>query len=138
MVDYVSALGTAAQALKLVQDLRNIEKAFDAAELRLKVADLTVALADLKIALTEARDEVQSKVSEIARLKALMVRTADMTEFKGFKYVKGSDGKPRGHAFCSVCEQKQGLLFNLAIGPGGNQFCPHCKSVFGKVHVFGQ
>ena|SRR5438132_12464431 len=138
MVDFVNAFAIAAQALKLVQELRGIEKAFDAAELKLKVADLTVALADLKIALTEARDEIQTKVDEIARLKASIGRTADMVEYKGLKYVKGSDGNPRGHAFCSVCEQKEGLLFNLAIGPGGNQFCPHCKSAFGRVHVFGQ
>ena len=43
MVDFVTALATASQALKLLNDLRGIDKAYDQAELKLKIAELTSA-----------------------------------------------------------------------------------------------
>jgi hypothetical protein len=43
MVDIMTALATAGQAIKLAQELRGIDKAIDAAEFKLKIADLTVA-----------------------------------------------------------------------------------------------
>jgi hypothetical protein len=49
MIDWPLAFSTASQALKLVNDLRAIEKEFSRAELKLKIAELTTALADLKI-----------------------------------------------------------------------------------------
>jgi hypothetical protein len=64
MVDLVTALATAAQAIKLAQDLRGIDKAIDAAEYKLKIADLTNALSDIKIALTDAKEELASKDAE--------------------------------------------------------------------------
>jgi hypothetical protein len=63
MVDFITALATAGQAIKLVQDLRGIDKAVDAAEYKIKIADLTGALADLKHALIEAKDDLASKAT---------------------------------------------------------------------------
>jgi len=51
MVDIMTALATASQAIKLTQDLRGIDKAMDAAEFKLKIADLTSVLSDIKMAL---------------------------------------------------------------------------------------
>ena len=136
MVDIMTALATASQAIKLANELRGIDKAMDAAEFKLKIADLTMALSDIKLALTDARDEIHAKNEEIKILESTLARTAEMVEENGYKYLKTSVGKPRGHAFCPVCEQKDGYLFNLASGPGRNEFCPHCKSVFGHVAVY--
>jgi soluble cytochrome b562 len=136
MVDIMTALATAGQAIKLANDLRGIDKAMDAAEYKLKIAELTSALSDIKVALTEARDEIRSRDEEIKRLQGAMKRAADTVERKGFKYDKKDDGNPTGHAYCPVCEQKEGQFFHLASGPGRNEFCPHCKSVFGHVTVF--
>jgi hypothetical protein len=69
MVDFITAFATAGQAIKLVQDLRGIDKAVDAAEYKNKIADLTGALADLKFALIEAKDDLAIKDAEIERLK---------------------------------------------------------------------
>ncbi len=136
MVDFVTAFATASQALKLVQDLRGIEKAFDAAELKLKIADLTGALADLKMTLTEARDEIQSKKEEIKFLEEQLLLVAETIEANGYKYRKGLDGTPAGHAFCPVCQQKEGMLIQLVTGPERNEFCPNCKGAFGHVSVY--
>jgi hypothetical protein len=47
MIDWPLALSTASQAIKLVNDLRTIDKEVSHADLKLKIADLTTALADL-------------------------------------------------------------------------------------------
>lgn len=69
MADFATALATASQALKLVNDL-----AFDAAALKSKIADLNMALADLKSTLIDAKEEIAAKQTEIDRLNALLKR----------------------------------------------------------------
>jgi hypothetical protein len=135
MVDIMGALATASQAIKLVQDLRGIDRAMDAAEYKLKIADLTDALSNIKLALTDAKEDLASKDAEIDKLKKQFQRRADTVEYQGFKYDKGKDGKPRGVAYCSVCEQKSGLLFHLNRVEG-NHICPNCKSNFGRTNLF--
>src|SRR5690242_14862286 len=54
MIDWPTAFSTAAQAIKLVNELRSIDKEVNLAELKLKIADLTSSLADIKLTLTEA------------------------------------------------------------------------------------
>lgn len=137
MADIITALATAGQAVKLAQDLRGIDKAIDAAEFKLKIADLTVALSDIKLALAEAKEELTAKDAEIAALKKQFQRSAETIEVKGFKYKKGEDGKPRGAAFCPVCEQKHGQFYHLTRLMG-KDFCPHCKAAFERVMIYGE
>jgi DNA repair exonuclease SbcCD ATPase subunit len=129
MVDFVTALATASQALKLLNDLCGIDKAYDQAELKLKIADLTTALADLKIVLSDARDELNKKQSEIEDLKNLMKRKADLVEVAGYKYDKNTDGQPTGAPYCPVCEQKLGLLIHITHVLHTQQ-CPSCQGYF--------
>jgi soluble cytochrome b562 len=136
VVDIMSALATASQAIKLAQDLRGIDRAIDAAEYKLKIADLTSALSDIKLALTDAKEDLATKDAEINKLKRQFQRLTETVEYQGFKYDKGKDGKPSGAAYCPVCEQKTGLLFHLSWMEGDN-FCPNCKANFSRVHVFG-
>jgi hypothetical protein len=86
MVDFALALSTVSQALKLANDLRGIEKAYDAAEAKLKIAQLMSNLADLKITLVDAKDEVATKQAEIDRLTALFKRHTELIEANGYKY----------------------------------------------------
>ena len=96
----VGALARASQAIKLVQELRGIDKALDAAEYKLTIADLTSSLSDIKLALTDAKEELASKDAEVEKLKKRFQRLADTVEFAGLKYDKGPDGKPRGWPYC--------------------------------------
>jgi hypothetical protein len=96
MVDFITAFATAGQAIKLVQDLRGIDKAVDAVEYENKIADLTGALADLKFALIEAKDDLAIKDAEIDRLKKQLPRRAEFVEHNGYSYDKGKDGQPKG------------------------------------------
>ncbi|MBR1275038.1 hypothetical protein [Bradyrhizobium sp. AUGA SZCCT0283] len=137
MVDIMTALATAGQAIKLAQELRGIDKAINAAEFKLKIADLTVALSEIKLALAEAKEELTGKDAEIAALKKQFQRSAQTIEVKGFKYKKGEDGKPKGAAFCPVCEQKHGQFYHLTRLMG-KDVCPHCKAVFERVMIYGE
>ena len=137
MVDIMTALATASQAMKLAQDLRGIDKAMDAAEYKLKIADLTVVLADIKIALTDAREELESKDAEIENLKKRFQRSAETVELRGFKYNKGADGNPKGKPYCPVCEQKSGHFFHLTRIEGQDH-CPHCKAKFHLVTIYNE
>jgi DNA repair exonuclease SbcCD ATPase subunit len=129
MVDFALALSTVSQALKLANDLRGIEKAYDAAELKLKIAELTEKLADLKVTLIDAKDEIATKQAEIDRLGSLLKRHAELIEVDGYKYDKGSDGKAKGHAYCPVCEQS-GSLIHVVTLLGEHQQCPKCKALY--------
>ena len=136
MVDIPTALTIASHSIKLLQDLRGIDKSFDAAEFKLKIADLNTALADLKLALTDAREELSSKDVEIGKLKAQFRRFSETVEVKGFKYDKKDDGTPRGFAYCQVCEQKEGLLIHLTRIESIDM-CPNCKAKYQDVMIYG-
>jgi hypothetical protein len=132
MVDFVTALATAGQAIKLAQDLRGIDKALDAAEYKLKIADLTSALADLKNALVEAKEEAKGKEEEFKALEANFLILKETVLFEGYQYDKGPDGKPSGSPYCPVCMQKEGYMFHTTTTnkAGRPEQCPGCKAEF--------
>jgi hypothetical protein len=141
VIDWPLALSTAAQAIKLANELRSIDKEVSQAELKLKVADLTGALADLKMTLTEARGDATEKDEEIARLKKLQRRLVDDTvELYGYRYRKRTDGKEggAGNPFCDACLQKAGLLIEIAdtMEPGRPLQCPSCKAKYSGLRTY--
>jgi hypothetical protein len=142
VIDWPLAFSTASQAIKLVNDLRSIDKEVGQAELKLKIADLTTALADLKMTLTEARSEAGEKDAEIARLKKLQRRLEDETiELYGYRYRKRKDGKQggAGNPFCEVCLQKEGLLIETATMAGKGIMalqCPNCNGRYDGVRTY--
>jgi len=142
VIDWPVAFATASQAIKLVNDLRSIDKEVGQAELKLKIADLTTALADLKMTLTEASSDAVEKDAEIARLKKMQHRLTDETvEMYGYRYRKRKDGKgpAAGNPFCDVCYQKDGLLIETACVPGKGIMavqCPNCKATYGGLRTY--
>jgi len=141
MIDWPLAFSTAAQALKLANEFRSIDKEISQAELKLKVAGLTTALADLKMTLTEAKNDAAEKDGEIARLKTLQRRLAEETiELYGYQYRKRTDGKQggAGNPFCDVCLQKEGLLIETThLHEAGRPLqCPNCKATYGDLRTY--
>jgi hypothetical protein len=129
MVDFVMALSTAPQVLKLLNELRGVDKAFDAAALKLKIAKLSGAVSDLKLALVDAKEEIAGKQKEIDRLEGLMKRHAELIEAGGYKYDKNEKGKATGHAYCPVCEQA-GTLVHVAMLLDEHQQCPMQSALY--------
>jgi hypothetical protein len=139
MVDLMTAIATATQAINLAKQIREADNAFGNAEWKFKTADLNSALADLKNALIDAKEEIRAKDDEIKRLSTLMHKWSETVEVKGFHYDKDSDGNPRGAPYCPVCFQKDGFMFHLTNLPGTGSLkkhCPHCKAVYGISSLF--
>jgi hypothetical protein len=141
MIDWSIALHTASQALTLVNDLRKIDKEFDKAEFKLKIADLTATLADLKTTLVDAKAEATDKKETIERLKAVNRRVKDdLIEYHGYLYRKQSNDatKPAGNPFCDVCLQKDGLLFETSTRQmsGRPVVCPHCNARYDDLGTY--
>ena len=142
MIDWPVAFSTASQAIKLVNDLRVIDKEFSQAELKLKIADLTTTLADLKMTLTDAKNEAAEKDATIERLNKLHRRLVeDTVEQYGYRYRKRTDerGAAAGNPFCDVCFQKEGLLIETATmaGKGITALqCPNCKGRYDGLHTY--
>jgi hypothetical protein len=137
-MDIMTGISAVAQALNVANWLRGIEKEFDVAEFKIKVADLYSALADAKVSLAEAKTEMESKQAEIEALKAQFQVRANTVEHAGYKYEQGPDGKPVGHAFCPVCESN-GKMTRTTYSLTGNRYevcCPRCKAIYGGVVHF--
>jgi hypothetical protein len=61
------ALTVVSKTLELTKGLRDIDHKIEVADLKAKAADIYLAMADL-MALVEARDQIDGKEKEIARL----------------------------------------------------------------------
>jgi hypothetical protein len=105
VVDFVSALATAAQAIKLTQDLRGIQKEFDEAEWKLKVAELNGTLADLKSTLVDAKEEMAGKDDELKLLGDNFLVLKETVEYRGYRYDKTAAGGPKAiHTVPYACK----------------------------------
>ena len=61
---FIGAIATATKAIEGLKLRMDLEKAFDEASFKLRIADITSNLADLKIALGEAKSEAAEKNAE--------------------------------------------------------------------------
>jgi hypothetical protein len=136
-MDIMTGISAVAQALNVANWLRGIEKEFDAAEFKIKIADLYSALADAKVALADAKTEMDSKQAEIADLVAQFQVRADTVSSNGYKYERGPDGRPVGYPFCPVCESNGKMTRTTFTGKvRGEVGCPRCKAVYRYVEHF--
>jgi|KBSMisStaDraftv2_1062788.scaffolds.fasta_scaffold830844_2 Zn finger protein HypA/HybF involved in hydrogenase expression len=132
-MDFAVALASAAQALNVVKQLREIDTAMSVAELKAKMADLYGKLADVRMALTDAQEEVRVKDAEIAVLKKRQIEAKPTIEVRGFQHEE-VDGKPKGLPYCPNC-----LLEGIQIRPARVLHayqCPKCKSNFSNLNNF--
>lgn len=67
-MDLAGGLAAVSQALGIAKALKDIDKSFDTAVHKARVAELYEALADVKMALSDAREELHAKEKEIKRL----------------------------------------------------------------------
>jgi tetratricopeptide (TPR) repeat protein len=138
MVDFATAIATATNAYNALKELRAAEKAYDEATYKLKISELVTTISELRETLAQARDEARDREQAIAALERSFERKSDLVEFRGYKYEKRpDDGKPAGHPYCPVCEQK-GLLFlmHTAYKTGRPEQCPSCKTEITGANVF--
>lgn len=139
-MDLASAIAVAAQAVGIAKDLREIDKGFDVAELKARMADLYNNLADVRMALVDAQIDMREKDSEIEQLKSAFQLQRSLVERCGYKYEAFDSGEPKGDAFCPRCEQNHGRFYRLVPRENaarGSMDCPECKAHFTQVPRFG-
>jgi rubrerythrin len=135
MADFVMMLNVIGQGIGLVKELNDVNKHFDEATLKLKIAELSGVLASTQIALSELQVEMNKKDQEINRLKSAFAEKSELTEHDGFQYRRGPDGLPRGRLYCPVCLAKGELLMTIEAGDGTE--CPSCKKPRYYGNIFG-
>jgi hypothetical protein len=135
-MDFVTAITSVTKGFEILKTMQDIDKNFDAASYKAKIAELFVALADAKRDLVDARDEVAAKENEIERLKQTFRRRAEATVVvRGRRYEVRPDGKPMGMPYCDRCETVDGILIRLVRVTGEHNYtavCPQCKTDFGR------
>lgn len=139
-MDIPLALTAMSKSLEVLKAIREIDKDFDAASYKAKIAELMSSVAEARIALADARDEIAAKDKEIARLKdGLKFREDHTIVVRGRRYEKGSNGKPIGMPFCERCDTVDGLLIRIASTSSKDGYvaiCPQCKANYGREHGY--
>jgi hypothetical protein len=133
-MDIIGGISAATEGLKLVNELRKIDKEVDKAELKLRLVELADKLLDAKQALQEAQERQFELISEIKELKAQALQRARLRDFDGLLFEMGEDGAHIGEPYCNQCYIKEEKLFRLIMGPfaGGSHRCSNCGGVFGR------
>lgn len=127
-MDIAAGLALATQALGIAKEIRDLDKGFDSAENKAKMADLYNAIGDVKMTLADAREEIRSLEQINSELKKSFEFKETLVEHEGYKYIPYED-EPSGMPFCPVCEKNDGKYFLLTRKKGFVQFeCPNCKS----------
>jgi hypothetical protein len=131
MADIATTLTLLGNAVKVVRDLNQIDREYDKAELKLKIAELSGALANAQMTLSEAQQELNGKDAEIAKLRKVFEEKQTLVEYNGFHYRKRADGSPQGTPYCRRCLQ-EGKLFltSIVMKTGRPMACPECKAEY--------
>jgi superfamily II helicase len=136
-MDIITALQATSQGLSVLKQLRDIEKQFDVATLKIQIAELAEALTTARLTLVEAQEELAKKDGEIAILKRNFEKVADTVEHEGFHYDKGEGDQPTGLPYCPRCQTLNGILMRVTRVQSkqrGTVCCPHCKAEYSHVH----
>jgi hypothetical protein len=80
-LDIAAGLTLLGQATNIVKGLREIDKGFDLAALKARMADLYGTLADVKIALSDARETIHDRDRKIKQLEQKIAALAPPERF---------------------------------------------------------
>jgi hypothetical protein len=130
LLQAMKSLKTANDALAY---LRDVDKKFDKAELKLKVVELTDLLADTQRNVNEAQkenDALRARIDELEQAQDV----AGNVFTRGNLYFKREEDGESG-PFCPRCYVKEEMLMPLTkLDPifrdMGSYNCPECKAVF--------
>lgn len=134
-MDIASGIVAVTQGLSVAKALRGIEKSYDEATYKAKVAEVIEALTDAKLALAEAKDSMAERDKEIERLKAAFEAKAALAAGEGgYSYITDDGGEPIGYPVCPKCEQINGRVMQTKEHEhSGKSRCPACGDVFTPV-----
>jgi len=131
-MDIVAAIATGTKAIEVLKAIKDINKSFDDATWKGKVAELISDIADMKIALTEANDKVITLEKEKQDLLAKVIFKSEKTIYEsGWLYEVFDDGKIAELPFCQSCTT-DGNYVRISYAALGQDksMCPRCKTLY--------
>ena len=137
-MDIASGIAAITQGLSIAKALRGIEKNFDEATYKAKVAEVIESLTDAKLAMAEAKEDLAERDKEIERLKSdFQLRTNLVSDRGDYKYVANEAGEPLGYPVCPRCKVLHGRIVQLKQDGGlMNARCPACSTKFSPVTAY--
>jgi len=131
-MDLISGISAASEALKLIKDLRGIDRQLDVAELKLRLADLVDNLLEAKEALQDAKQERSELIDQIDALNAAMHQHAKMVDENGLLFELDKNGNRAGEPFCNQCFVRENKLYRLIQSKwnqGPRYDCKNCNTM---------
>jgi hypothetical protein len=127
--DFQSIAESITSAIGIAKALISADRAFDKAELKLKLADLMVDLADARTQMAEMQDVVYRMGDEITELGKKLKFAGSMV-YRAPYYVSVVDERADG-PYCANCWDAKKSAIRLYEWSAGPWICNTCKS---KVH----
>ncbi len=133
-MDIIGGISAATEGLKILNELRKIDKDLDKAELKLRLTEIVDKLLDSKQALQEAQEREFALRNELRHLEARLEDTGRLEDQDGLLFRLDDADTRVGEPYCNQCHVKEGKLYRLLYGPyfGGSHKCSNCDGVFGK------
>ena len=128
-MDIITAIAAGTKALEALKTVQDINKSYDAATWKAKVAELMSDVADMKLALIEANDKIRMFEKEKDALTAKVLFKAEQTKYEnGHLFEVFENGEIAEFAFCQNC-LTNGKFVRIARSANDHSaFCPGCKS----------
>ncbi|WP_312328392.1 hypothetical protein [Stenotrophomonas sp.] len=126
------AFQTIKHGTEIVKGLAAADKAFDQAEIKLKLNDVTGLLLDARAAVTDANDQLIERDAEIGRLREALRNKDEVTKQHDAYYTKDGEGQPMGAPYCMKCFEVDHRLVHLISSARADikVVCPQCKNQF--------
>lgn len=124
-----AALASLRSAADIVRYFRDSKNALDSAEANMKLAELLNAIADAKNEMATIKEQLLEKDERIAQLERENEIRSRLI-YRSFAYFLPREGDGEDGPFCQRCQDKDGNLVRLQVGPNGYWNCAVCKNNF--------
>ena len=133
-MDILGGISAATEGLKLVNELRKIDKEVDKAELKLRLVEVADKLLDSKQALQQAQETEFELRRQITSLEKSIMQRATLRDRDGLLFEINAAENEVGEPFCNHRFVKEDKLFRLQYGPyhAGSHKCSNCKEIYGQ------
>jgi hypothetical protein len=137
-MDVMATISALSNGLDILKTLKDIDLEFDRAKYKAQVAELMSTLAEAKISLLDAKEQIQSRDTELTNLKKAFEFARDNTVIqRGMRYQKAPDGTPEGMPFCDRCDGRLIRIVGTSNAKDGYKaICPQCKADYGREHGY--
>ncbi|GGA14966.1 hypothetical protein GCM10011498_14020 [Amylibacter cionae] len=133
-MDFVTALTTLNETLKVSKGLLNITHEMDKAELKLRFAEVVDGILEAKNSLVDAQQNERELLLEIASLKKKLNERGNLEDEDGLLFELDENGKRSDRPYCNYCYVKEDKLFRVRRSQSGYSYqynCDNCNKGLG-------